>query len=156
MASAVAIGRGSGLLWLMFTSFFWKTMPWRSVPVPNPATAPPISQSSALNALLCWLSVLAILSIIFSANHFCIDDVSGNISAIGRSATKAADTTITGKVAGVYLADGSAHCRTGNTDRINGEWKLVPLEVWLFPLKKFLQWLVLRLVSKWHPLDERT
>jgi regulator of sigma D len=56
-----------------------------------------------------------------SANHFCIDDVSGNISAIGCSATKAADTTITGKVAGVYLADGSAHCRTGDTDRINGE-----------------------------------
>ena len=35
-----------------------------------------------------------------SANHFCIDDVSGKISVIGRSATKAADTTITDKLPG--------------------------------------------------------
>ena len=36
-----------------------------------------------------------------SAIHLCIDNVSGNIGVIGRSATMAADTTITGKVVGV-------------------------------------------------------
>ena len=121
MASAVAIGRGSGAFMANVYKFFLKNDAVEirsSTKSCDRASYKSIIRTERFALLtLCSCNPVDYLS----ANHFCIDDVSGKISAIGRSATKAADTTITDKVAGVYLTDGSAHCRTGNTDRINGE-----------------------------------
>ena len=100
MASAVAIGRGSGLLWLMFTSFLKNdAVEIRS----STKSCDRASYKSIIRterfALLTFCSCNPVDYL--SAIHLCIDYVSGNIGVIGRSATMAADTTITGKVVAV-------------------------------------------------------